>query len=177
MNDYTRHNAEQVLEKIDYYIERGGSYPMTFVYDDLSIFDWWPSRLTQTHLKQMRAFVKEAIKLGFKGYVCFKVGASGCANGMWAYKELSKDEASTLSTYEQAQNSSVSGITENTDIVLLEPREFEETREIGFHIKGNRACCINLHHLDPQYRQRTIDFLSGVVYGVDGTIKKIGDKR
>lgn len=89
--------------------------------------------------------------------------------------ELSKDEMSSLSSYEQAKNSSVSGITANTDIVLLEPREFEETREIGFHIKGNRACCINLHHLDPQYRQRTIDFLSGVVYGVDGTIKKIGD--
>ena len=34
----------------------------------------------------MRTFLKEAIKLGYKGYVCFKVGASGCANGMWAYK-------------------------------------------------------------------------------------------
>lgn len=84
MEDYTRHNAEQVLEKVEHYIERGGSYPMDYVYDDLSIFDWWPKRLTQTHLKQMRTFIKEAIKLGFKGYVCFKVGASGCANGMWA---------------------------------------------------------------------------------------------
>lgn len=89
--------------------------------------------------------------------------------------ELTNEEMSSLSSYEQAKNSSVSNITANTDIVLLEPREFEETREIGFHIKGNKACCINLHHLDPQYRQRTIDFLSGVVYGVDGTIKKIGD--
>ena len=43
--------------------------------------------MTITHMKQMRTFLKEAIKLGYDGYVCFKVGASGCANGMWAHKE------------------------------------------------------------------------------------------
>lgn len=37
----------------------------------------------------MRKLLKEAIKLGYTGYVCFKVGAAGCANGMWAYKEES----------------------------------------------------------------------------------------
>ena len=89
--------------------------------------------------------------------------------------ELSEEEASTLSSYEQAKNSGVSNITADTDIVLLEPRVFEEANEIALHIKASRACCINLHHLDIQYRQRVIDFLSGVVFGVDGTIKKIGD--
>ena len=89
--------------------------------------------------------------------------------------ELSKEEAATLSSYEQAKNSGVSNITADTDIVLLEPRVFEEANEIAIHIKSHKACCINLHHLDVQYRQRVIDFLSGVVYGVDGTIKKIGD--
>jgi hypothetical protein len=43
-------------------------------------------------MKQMRAFLREAIKLGYTGYVCFKVGASGCANGMWAHKEEGKVE-------------------------------------------------------------------------------------
>ena len=42
-------------------------------------------------MKQMRTFIKEVIKLGYTGYVCFKVGASGCANGMWAYKVESTD--------------------------------------------------------------------------------------
>ena len=89
--------------------------------------------------------------------------------------ELSKDEMNSLSSYEQAKDSHASSITADTDIVLLEPRVFEEANEIALHIKSNRACCINLHHLDVQYRQRVIDFLSGVVFGVDGTIKKIGD--
>lgn len=89
--------------------------------------------------------------------------------------ELSKEEASALSTYEQAQNSSASSITANTNIVLFEPRNFDETKEIGQHIKLNRACCINLHRMPNEYRQRVIDFLSGIIFGVDGQIKKIGE--
>lgn len=88
LNDY---NAEPVLERLEKMIEAGWSRPIRQVYDDLSIFDWWPERLTVNHMKQMRTFLKEAIKLGYNGYVCFKVGASGCANGMWAHKEESTD--------------------------------------------------------------------------------------
>lgn len=85
-----QYNAEVILANVERLIERGCSMPIRLVYDELSIFDWWPERLTQTHLKQMRTFLKEAIKLGYTGYVCFKVGASGCANGMWAHKEQGK---------------------------------------------------------------------------------------
>ena len=86
-----KYNAEKVLERLEAMIERGCSREIRQVYDDLSIFDWWPERLTITHMKQMRTFLKEAIKLGYDGYVCFKVGASGCANGMWAAKEPTTD--------------------------------------------------------------------------------------
>lgn len=89
--DYKEYNAQPVLERLEAMIERGCSREIRQVYDDLSIFDWWPERLTITHMKQMRTFLKEAIKLGYTGYVCFKVGASGCANGMWAAKEPTTD--------------------------------------------------------------------------------------
>ena len=85
--DYKEYNAQPVLERLEAMIERGCSREIRQVYDELSIFDWWPERLTITHMKQMRSFLREAIKLGYTGYVCFKVGASGCANGMWAHKE------------------------------------------------------------------------------------------
>ena len=88
--------------------------------------------------------------------------------------ELSKDEAEQLSAYEHPQDSTISNITSNTNIVLFEPRNFDETAEIGRHIKQNRACCINLHRMPTQYRQRVIDFLSGIIFGVDGSIKKLG---
>ena len=88
LNEY---NAGPVLARLEQMIENGYSRPIRMIYDDLSIFDWWPDTLTISHMKQMRTFLKEAIKLGYTGYVCFKVGASGCANGMWAHKEESKN--------------------------------------------------------------------------------------
>lgn len=84
--DHSKYNAEAVLEKLEHYIEAGCARAMVVVCDDLSIFDWWTDMLSVAKMKQMRSFLKEAIKLGYTGYVCFKVGASGCANGMWAHK-------------------------------------------------------------------------------------------
>ena len=64
-------------------------FRMRNVCDELSIFDWWNDTLSVSQLKQMRSFLKTAIKLGFKGYACFKVGATGCSHGMWVAKEES----------------------------------------------------------------------------------------
>ena len=89
--------------------------------------------------------------------------------------ELSEEEAQAVSPYEKSTLSSSSTITANTNIVLFEPRNFDEAEEIGHHIKSKRACCVNLHRMPSEYRQRIIDFLSGVVYGVDGSIKKVGE--
>ncbi|MBR4462330.1 MAG: cell division protein SepF [Erysipelotrichaceae bacterium] len=88
---------------------------------------------------------------------------------------LDKDEAEAISAYERPTLKGSSNITSNTNIVLFEPRNFDEAEEIGMHIKSKRACCINLHRMPSEYRQRIIDFLSGVVYGVDGSIKKVGE--
>ena len=88
---YAEYNAEPVLERLEKMINEGWSRRIDVVYDDLSIFDWFTERLSVTQMKQMRTFLKEAIKLGYTGYVRFKVGAHGCANGMWAHKEETTD--------------------------------------------------------------------------------------
>ncbi len=59
-------------------------------------------------------------------------------------------------------------------MVLFEPRSFEEAEEIARHLKSRRAAVVNLHRLQRDYAQRTIDFLTGVVFALDGTIQKIG---
>lgn len=61
------------------------------VYKELSIFDWWNDYLSVSQLKQMKSFIKQGMKRGFNGYVCFKVGAKYCANGMWIHKNESED--------------------------------------------------------------------------------------
>ena len=109
-------NAAQVLENINKAIEElegqgrigavrnydrfshrgydyttGYSFKIHAVCNELSIFDWWNENLSMSQLKQMKSFVETAIKLGFTGYVCFKVGAAGCSHGMWASTEESQD--------------------------------------------------------------------------------------
>lgn len=59
--------------------------------EELSIFDWWNDYMSLSQLKQMQKFLETAEKLGYNGYVCFKVGAKYCSNGMWAHKEESTD--------------------------------------------------------------------------------------
>lgn len=67
------------------------AFKIDAVCEELSIFDWWPKTLSMSRLKEMKGFLETAIKLGYTGYVCFKVGAEGCAHGMWAAKAESED--------------------------------------------------------------------------------------
>ena len=73
-------------------------------------------------------------------------------------------EVQPVSTYE----------SKNTQMVMFEPRSFEQAEEIARHLKQTRGYIINLHRLQREYAQRTIDFLSGVVFALDGTIQKVG---
>ena len=96
MGKYESKNAAAVLEQVEWHLEHIGMqyrkrYNMREVCDKLSIFDWWTDYLSETKLKDMRRFLKAAIERGYAGYVCFKVGAAGCANGMWAHKNESEN--------------------------------------------------------------------------------------
>ena len=52
-------------------------------------------------------------------------------------------------------------------MVLFEPRSFEESEEVARYLKEKRAAVVNLHRLQRDYAQRTIDFLTGVVFALD----------
>lgn len=87
--------------------------------------------------------------------------------------EYRESETRPISTYE-TRKTTVSGVPTNAAMVLFEPRAFEEAEEIARHLKSRRAAVVNLHRLQRDYAQRTIDFLTGVVFALDGTIQKIG---
>ncbi|MCF0109138.1 MAG: cell division protein SepF [Erysipelotrichaceae bacterium] len=88
--------------------------------------------------------------------------------------EYETEEVETVhSEYEQPK-AKVKSVPADTKMVLFEPRSFEEAEEIATHLKSRRAAVVNLHRLQRDYAQRTIDFLSGVVFALDGTIQKIG---
>ena len=78
--------------------------------------------------------------------------------------------------YERAKskNMNINTMNSKTKMVLFEPRSFSEADEVGKRLKEGRAVVVNLHKLDREFAQRTIDFLTGVVFALDGKIQKIG---
>lgn len=84
-------NANEVLANLECVMEKGKAVPIDDVYEILEIFDWWKDNLSVANQKDMKKFLETAISYGYNGYVCFKVGAAGCANGMWAYKKQSEN--------------------------------------------------------------------------------------
>lgn len=85
-------NTAQVKRSLEAYIKANRPQYITMnLANELSIFDMWKNTLTMSDMKKMFSFVKTAQAFGFNGYICFKVGAKGCANGMWAYRNESTD--------------------------------------------------------------------------------------
>lgn len=90
------------------------------------------------------------------------------------YEEEAKAETKPVSQYEQTRNAKVQKVSADTKMVLFEPRSLEEAEEIARHLKQRKAAVVNLHRLQREYAQRSIDFLNGVIFALDGTIQKIG---
>ncbi|MCI6272728.1 MAG: cell division protein SepF [Erysipelotrichaceae bacterium] len=86
--------------------------------------------------------------------------------------EITREEAKAISSYEEPRTK-INKMSSDTKMVLFEPRSFDEVEEIAKHLKQRRACVVNLHRLQRDYAQRTIDFLTGTVFALDGTIQKI----
>ena len=88
--------------------------------------------------------------------------------------ELDPEEVQAISKYEAPKSKVVSNASFDTKMVLFEPRSFDEAEEVAKRLKENKAAVVNLHKLQRDYAQRTIDFLTGVIFALDGTIQKIG---
>ena len=89
-------------------------------------------------------------------------------------EEDDDEEAPVISEYEAPKSKVVNRVPNDTKMVLFEPRSFDEAEEVAKRLKENRAAVINLHKLQRDYAQRTIEFLTGVVFALDGSIQKIG---
>ena len=58
-------------------------------------------------------------------------------------------------------------------VVLVAPKQFELAAEIADHLRDRRAVLMNLEQTDKNIARRLIDFLSGVAYANEGTLKKV----
>lgn len=63
--------------------------------------------------------------------------------------------------------------TTQLKVVVMQPENFEDARDIADHLKTKKPVIINLEGLDSDVARRVVDFLSGAVYGLDGNIQKV----
>ena len=60
-------------------------------------------------------------------------------------------------------------------ISLHEPDSFGEAKEITRLLKTETICIVSLFRVPSGFRQRVLDFLCGVIYGLDGTVEKLDE--
>lgn len=59
-------------------------------------------------------------------------------------------------------------------MILLEPRAYSESQQIADHLKSRNSVVVNLKRVTSDQAKRIIDFLSGCIYAIGGTMQKIG---
>ena len=61
-------------------------------------------------------------------------------------------------------------------IITLQPRSYNEARTIGEHYRAGNPVIINLDDMEEGERKRLVDFASGLVFGLHGTIERVSLK-
>ncbi|MDR3214948.1 MAG: cell division protein SepF [Bacilli bacterium] len=104
----------------------------------------------------------------------------------WAIGSNVDDENESNDDYLKMPTSSFETTTENygftsaefankqSQLVVFEPRSYSESQSIADHLKDRRGCVINLHRVSKEQATRIIDFLSGVIYAIEGDMQKVG---
>lgn len=61
------------------------------------------------------------------------------------------------------------------EVMVIEPRSFGEAGQIVQNLKERKTIVLNLHLLDREQSQRTIDFVCGAAHALNGKPQKVGD--
>ena len=64
--------------------------------------------------------------------------------------------------------------TSGGKMILLEPRAYSESQQIVDHLKNRNSVVVNLKRVTSDQAKRIIDFLSGCIYAIGGTMQKVG---
>ena len=59
------------------------------------------------------------------------------------------------------------------EVVLFRPINFNDTTKAADALRNRKAVVLNLENVDKAMSRRVVDFLSGCVYAVDGSVKKV----
>lgn len=87
-----------------------------------------------------------------------------------------KDEVQAGNGNEYYDLKAEDAVTEEggSKMILLEPRAYSEAQQIADHLKKRNTVVVNLKRVTGDQAKRIMDFLSGTIYAIKGSIQKIG---
>lgn len=59
-------------------------------------------------------------------------------------------------------------------MILFEPRAYSEGSQIVDYLKNRNTVIVNLKRVTPEQAKRIVDFLSGSLYAMNGSLQKLG---
>ena len=78
-------------------------------------------------------------------------------------------------TKKRGETAKVIGIpdTSKVRVLIYKPVSYEDTQSIIDHLKEKKPIIVNLELLEVDIAQRVLDFMSGAVYALNGSIHKV----
>ena len=64
------------------------------------------------------------------------------------------------------------GIQAESNIIMVEPKNQKDIQQVVDYLKQGQSVAVNLENIADSDRGRILDFLSGAIYGVDGSIHR-----
>jgi cell division inhibitor SepF len=71
---------------------------------------------------------------------------------------------------------SVTPVSGNMKMHIVEPRSFTEAQSIADKFKQGTPVIMNMASTSPELAKRLLDFASGLTYGLDGGLQKVSDR-
>ncbi len=84
----------------------------------------------------------------------------------------SNDPAPITRVDKQPRNVVNVSTTAQLQVVLTRPERFDDASGVADHLKAKRTVVLNLEAVNKDVSRRILDFLSGVAYANNGSIKK-----
>lgn len=89
--------------------------------------------------------------------------------------ESEKDNNRQVMSLMSSKNNSTT-VQREQKIMVFDPSVFSDVKNIGKMILNGRAVIVNFRKMDENQIHRVIDFLSGLIFAVNGDMQRIGEK-
>lgn len=91
------------------------------------------------------------------------------------YTEEENEEQPEVRTPAPSQKTTNIGSNAALEMKVVKPERFDSAVGIGEHLLARRTVVINFEETNKETIRRILDFLGGVVFAIEGNIKKVSD--